>query len=140
MKELKPGLVLETVREVTRNESARELGSGTLEVFGTPAMALMVEQVCLEMVGTYLEDGQTTVGVKLELNHIAPTPLGDLVRIQAEVVKVEKQVIHFKATIWDSVELIGEANHQRVIIDIERFLNRVEKKISDLPNSSASLA
>ena len=57
-----------------------------------------------------------------------------------EVVKVEKQLIQFKATVWDSVELIGEADHQRVIIDVERFLNRVEKKVSGLPNGSASLA
>ena len=136
MKELQPGLVLDTTREVTRKESAQELGSGTLDVFGTPAMALMVEQACLEMVDDYLEEGQTTVGVQIHLSHLAPTPLGDVVRVKAEVVSVEKHLIEFKAMIWDSVELIGEASHQRAIIDIERFLRRVEKKTSNLSKSS----
>jgi len=131
MKELQPGLVFETTREVTRKESAQELGSGTLDVFGTPAMALLVEQACLEMVERYLEDGQTTVGIQLHLSHLAPTPIGDRVRIKVEIIAVEKHLIHFKAMIWDSVELIGKASHQRAIIDIERFLRRANKKSSN---------
>jgi fluoroacetyl-CoA thioesterase len=137
MSELQPGLTLERTREVTRNESAQKLGSGTLEVFATPAMALMIEQACLEMVEGYLEQDQTTVGIHLELNHLAPTPLGDVVRIKAELVKMEKHVFYFEAKVWDSTELIGEASHQRALIDTERFLRRVAKKKSDLDLSSS---
>lgn len=136
MSKLQPGLVFETISEVTRKESARELGSGTLEILGTPAMALFVEQACLGMVESYLKDGQTTVGVQLRLHHLAPTPLGDKVRVKAEVVGVEEHLIYFKATIWDSMEIIGDAEHQRAIIDIERFQRRVAKKSSSLSTDS----
>ena len=137
MSELQPGLILEMTREVTSKESAQELGSGTVEVFATPAMALMIEQACLKMVAGYLEQDQTTVGIHLELNHLAPTPLGDVVRVEAELIKMEKNVFHFEAKVWDSTELIGEASHQRALIDTERFLRRVAKKKSDLDLSSS---
>lgn len=132
MSELQPGLVFETTREVTRKESAQELGSGTVDVFGTPAMALFVEQACVEMVDHHLGDGKTSVGVKLSLSHLAPTPIGDFIKVKVEVISVDDRMIHFSAKIWDSVELIGEVVHQRAIIDIERFQQRVEKKSSDL--------
>jgi len=137
MSELQPGLILEMTREVTRKESAQELGSGTVEVFATPAMALLIEHACLKLVQSHLEQDQTTVGIHLELNHLAPTPLGDVVRVKAELVKVEKHVIHFEAKVWDSAELVGEASHQRAIIDTERFLRRVAKKKSDLDLSAS---
>ena len=135
MKEIQPGLIIEIEREVTRDESAQTLGSGTLDVFGTPAMALRVEQACLELVDDYLEEGQTTVGVKLQLSHLAPTPLADKVRVKAEIIAIEKHIIEFKAMIWDSAELIGEAKHKRAIIDIQRFQRRVDKKAFNLPRS-----
>ena len=138
MSELQPGLVHEITREITRKESAEELGSGTLEVLGTPAIALWVEQACLEMVAPYLEDGQTTVGIQLQLKHLAPTPLGDTVHIKTEILEVVKHVIQFKVMIWDSVDLIGEAGHQRAIIDVERFQKRVDKKSSSLSTHSDS--
>jgi len=125
---LEVGLIKETRSEVTPERSAITLGSGTLDVLGTPAIAIMVEQICRGMVDPLLEDGQTTVGSKLNIRHIAPTPVGDVVRLQAEVISFEKNTIIFEVKIWDSVELVGEVNHHRVIIDVDRFLKRVRIK------------
>ena len=138
MNNLVPGLVSETTQLVTKEESASELGSGTLEVFGTPAMALLVEQLCLEMVEGFLEEGQTTVGVDIKVQHLAPTPIGDSVHVKAEILEVDNVLIHFKATIWDSSELVGEVEHTRAIIDIERFQRRVDKKKTNLALDSKS--
>jgi fluoroacetyl-CoA thioesterase len=125
---LEAGLLRETTYEVNPDQSAITLGSGTLEVLGTPAIAIMVEQICRGMVDSMLEDGQTTVGSKLNIRHIAPTPIGDVVRLRAEVVSFEKNTIIFEVKIWDSVELVGEVNHHRAIIDVDRFLKRVRNK------------
>ena len=125
---LEAGFIKETTCEITPERSAITLGSGTLDVLGTPAIAIMVEQICRGMVDPLLEDGQTTVGSKLNIRHIAPTPVGDVVRLQAEVISFEKNTIIFEVKIWDSVELVGEVNHHRVIIDVDRFLKRVRIK------------
>lgn len=125
---LKIGLVREAVEEVTLERSAPRLGSGTLEVLGTPAIALMVEKICREMVDPLLDASQTTVGSLITIHHLAPTPVGDRIRLKAEIVSIEKNVINFEVRIMDSVELIGEANHQRVIIDVDRFLKRIHGK------------
>ena len=129
-KVLEVGLFCEMTCEVTPERSAVTLGSGTLEVLGTPAIAIMVEQICRGMVDPLLEEGQTTVGSKLSIRHIAPTPIGDVVRLRAELVSYEKNVIIFEIKIWDSLELVGEVGHQRVIIDVDRFLKRVRDKSS----------
>lgn len=125
---LEVGLVRETTYEVNPERSAITLGSGTLDVLGTPAIAIMVEQVCRGMVDPLLGDGQTTVGSMLNVRHLAPTPIGDVVQLQAEVVSYEKNIIEFKVMIRDSVELVGEVDHHRVIIDTDRFLKRVQNK------------
>lgn len=126
--ELRIGLVREVVEEVTQERSAPRLGSGTLEVLGTPAIAIMVEQICREIVDPLLDASQTTVGSQITIQHLAPTPVGDKIRLKAEIIFIEKNVIHFEVKIMDSVELIGEASHQRVIIDVDRFLKRIHGK------------
>jgi fluoroacetyl-CoA thioesterase len=84
------------------------------------------------MVAPLLPKGNDTVGVDIHVRHLAPTPVGGKVRIRAEVVAVDDKVIVFKAQLWDDDELVGEADHQRVVIDVERFLNRVQDKVSRL--------
>jgi fluoroacetyl-CoA thioesterase len=128
MEELKVGLVSEAAYDVTPERTAKVIGSGTLDVFGTPAMAALVEKICLQMVDPILPEGQTTVGSQIDVHHLAPTPVGDRVRLRAEIVSVEKNMIDFDVNIWDSVELVGTARHQRVILNVDRFLKRVHAK------------
>jgi fluoroacetyl-CoA thioesterase len=128
VRKLRKGLSSEIWQEVTPKQSAKVLGSGTLDVFATPSMALMVESVCLEMIDGLLDGSQTTVGTRIQLDHLAPTPIGDRIHLKAEIQSIEENVIDFRVDIWDSVDLIGQASHRRVIIDKERFMKRLQRK------------
>jgi predicted thioesterase len=123
-----PGLSAEASQMVTLDRTAAHVGSGSLRVFATPAMVLMIEEVCRKMVEPYLEAGQSTVGVSLKVRHLAPTPVGLNVRVRAEVAAFEDGVITFTAEAWDEVEKIGEAEHKRAVIEVDRFLQRVRRK------------
>jgi fluoroacetyl-CoA thioesterase len=130
---LKPGLAGQASLTVDEGRTAAHLGSGTLRVFATPSMVLLIEDVCRRMVEPYLAAGESTVGISLKVRHLAPTPMGQTVRCRAEVVAVEGVVITFRAEVWDPAEKIGEAEHKRAVIDVERFLHRVEAKAGASP-------
>ena len=101
------GMTCEDQEQVTPEISAEHVGSGTLRVYATPAMALFIERVCRSMVDPLLPEGNLTVGVHLELHHLAPTPVGDQVRLKARIVAVEGKSMTFEADIWDSHEVVG---------------------------------
>ncbi|TET82284.1 MAG: hypothetical protein E3J37_07640 [Anaerolineales bacterium] len=125
---IEPGMVAEAIQEVTCELTALHVGSGDLQVYATPAMVALVEQTCTSMVMPLLPKGQTSVGTELHIRHLAPTPMGGMVRIRAEVVDVRDNLITFNARIWDEVELVGEVEHQRAVIGVERFMRRVDAK------------
>ena len=129
-----PGMVCEATQKVTPELTASHIGSGSLQVFATPAMCALVEKTCASMVAPQLAEDQTTVGVMLHIHHVAPTPVGSEVRLRAEVLEFQENLIIFKAQIWDEVELVGNAEHHRVVVDEERFLRRVRTK-SNPPSS-----
>jgi predicted thioesterase len=91
-------------------------------------MVAFVEQTCRKLVEPRLPEGMTTVGIAITVRHSAPTPLGGKVSIQAEIVLIEKNVISFQTELWDETEKIGEAAHERAVIEIDRFTERVQKK------------
>jgi predicted thioesterase len=126
------GLKAEATQEVTPELTATHIGSGSLSVYATPAMASLIEHTCASMVSELLPEGQTTVGVEIHLRHLAPTPVNSVVQIRAEVVTVDNNLISFNAQIFDEVELVGEAEHRRAVIEIDRFLKRVDAKVSEL--------
>ncbi|MEE8122120.1 MAG: thioesterase family protein [Anaerolineales bacterium] len=128
IQEISVGNRIEDTQQVTLERVASNLGSGTLQVYATPAMVAFVEQTCRKLVEPHLPEGMTTVGIALTVRHIAPTPLGRKVSIQAEIVRIEKNVISFQTAIWDEMEKIGEATHKRAVIEIDRFTARVQKK------------
>ncbi len=128
IQEIAVGNCIEDTQLVTLERVASNLGSGTLQVYATPAMVAFVEQTCRKLVEPHLPEGTTTVGIALTVRHIAPTPLGRKVSVQAEIVLIEKSVISFQATIWDEIEKIGEVAHERAVIEIDRFTARVLKK------------
>ncbi len=128
IQEITIGNRIEDTQQVTLERVASHLGSGSLQVYATPAMVAFVERTCRKLVEPYLPEGMTTVGIALTVRHIAPTPLGRKVSIQAEIVLVEKNVISFQAELWDEMEKIGEVAHERAVIEIDRFTARVQKK------------
>ena len=126
--ELEPGDSIETTQLVDEGKVASHLGSGSLQVYATPAMVTFIEHTCRKLVEPHLPDGQTSVGVALSVRHLAPTPMGATVSIRAEILKIEGQLVTFRAIVRDEIEEIGEAEHTRAIIDTDRFLRRVASK------------
>jgi len=113
---------------VVPENTAAAVGSGALEVFSTPSMIALMEKAALECVAPFLEEGQTTVGIKLQVDHLAATPLGLAVRAEAELVSVDRRVLNFKVAAYAADELIGEGFHQRCIVDAERFMSKAQAK------------
>jgi fluoroacetyl-CoA thioesterase len=125
---IRAGMRIEAEQEVTQDRVAAHLGSGSLQVYATPAMVTFIEHTCRALIEPLLPPGQTTVGTFIELEHMAPTPLGAQVRIEASVIEVEGRRVAFQAQVWDAEEQIGQARHDRFIIDEARFLERVQRE------------
>ena len=113
---------------VTGENTASALGSGRLCVLATPALAGLVERTCWESVEPLLEEGETTVGTALAIKHLAPTPVGMKVTCQSELVAVEGRKLVFKITASDACGVVGEADHERFIIQNEKFLKKANSK------------
>jgi fluoroacetyl-CoA thioesterase len=127
---IKVGMKIEAKQPVTPERAAAHIGSGSLQVYATPAMVTFVEHTCRQLIEPHLPAGQTTVGTRIELEHLAPTPIGGTIHIEARVIEIEGRRIECSAEIRDEQELVGRARHERFIIDEKRFLERVEGKAS----------
>ena len=125
---LQPGLNAEVKLIVGEKETAVHVGSGSLEVYATPALVALMENAAVRTVEGYLSPGQTTVGGRIDVRHIAATPVGMEVHVRAELVEVQGRKLTFHIKAWDIVELIGEANHFRYVIDKDEFMCRVGEK------------
>lgn len=98
------------------------------DVFGTPFLGGLFEGVSADLMAPHLAPGEQSVGVSMNLKHTAPTPLGQEIRAVTEVTQVEGRKITFKLEAFDEKEKIGEAVHERFIINAEKFNQRVEGK------------
>ena len=128
MEQIVPGLVGETEMVVREENTARHLGSGNVAVLATPEVVRLMEKAAVAAVDHLLPDGYRTVGVAVNARHLAATPVGMTVRAQAELVAVEGRKLTFRVAAFDEMEKIGEGEHKRVIIYLERFKERVEAK------------
>ncbi|MBP3816037.1 MAG: thioesterase family protein [Firmicutes bacterium] len=113
---------------VTKELTAAAVGSGLLEVYGTPYMIALMEETCHTSIGQFLEEGQGTVGISLEIKHTAATPVGMKVWCESQLVEVDGKRLVFKVQAFDQVGPIGEGTHQRFIIDNEKFLEKTNSK------------
>jgi fluoroacetyl-CoA thioesterase len=128
MNELASGLSAELEHTVTDADTASKWGSGLVPVFSTPALVGLMESAAVAALEGHLSPGQTTVGGHIDVHHLAATPVGMQVRARAELASVEGRKLFFKIQAWDAAELIGEAEHERFIVDEARFLARVQAK------------
>lgn len=128
MPDVQPGLASEVTAIVDENTVATAVGSGTVAVYATPAMLALMEAAAVAALAPVLPEGQSSVGIGLELEHVAATPAGERVRAQAEVTEVQERTVTFLVQAWDEHELIGTGTHVRYIIDTARFMRRVEAK------------
>ena len=113
---------------VTNENTAKTMGSGTLDVFATPALVALAEKTCWQSVAPALEAGSGTVGTKLELEHTAPTPVGMTVTCHSELVAVEGRKLTFKVTLVDEKGPVGGGTHERFVIFEEKFAAKAEAK------------
>jgi fluoroacetyl-CoA thioesterase len=94
-------------------------------VFATPMMILMMENAALNAIRQFLDPGESAIGTKVDVSHMAATPVGHRVRAEAEVVGVTGRQIQFRVAAWDEAEQIGTGTHERVVIDLKRLEKRL---------------
>lgn len=128
---LEPGLSAEVELTVGVTDTAAHLGSGSLAVFATPALVALMENAAIRALEGNLPPGHSTVGGKIEVCHLAATPVGMRVRAHAELIEVQGRKLNFRIQAWDEVELIGEADHVRFLIEEDTFIERVRTKRSE---------
>jgi len=128
MPELVTGLSAEFEHTVTETDTASHWGSGGLPVFSTPALVGLMESAAVVALRGHLPPGQTTVGGHIDVHHLAATPVGMQVHARAELIAIEGRKLVFKVLAWDEVELIGEANHERFVVDEAKFMAKVDRK------------
>ena len=127
--QLKPGLSGTAEIVVGTRDTAPHVGSGKIGVLATPIMVNLMEAAALQAVERLMPPGHQTVGTHLDVRHFAATPVGLRVRAHAELTRVEGRTLTFRIHAEDEREPIGEGIHERLIINVERFDQRMQKKI-----------
>ena len=127
--EITVGMKAEVFSFVEKEDTAKEVGSGSLLVYATPCMVALMEGAACEAIAECLNDSQTSVGTALNIEHISATPVGLEVRAEAEVIAVEGKVITFEVRAFDEVGEIGKGTHKRAIVNAQRFLDKTYSKL-----------
>jgi predicted thioesterase len=130
---LRPGMQREETFRVEEEHAAIHIGSGSSRVLATPWMIAFMERVSHRLLSENLPPGYSSVGVVVDVRHLAPTPIGETVRVRAEIIELNEMKVALVVQAWDKQDLVGEGRHQRVVIDEARFLKRVEAKIPNGP-------
>jgi predicted thioesterase len=126
-KNLKPGLSHHMEFVVEEEHTASHLGSGTVRVLSTPTMILFMERTARIMMDEYLPDTHTSVGAQVNVRHLAPSPVGNTVRAEVEITSVDGNKVMLNVAVWDGEEKVGNGQHERFVIDKERFFRRFNK-------------
>lgn len=116
---------------VTEDNSANAFGSGLLEVFATPAMAALIEKTAWMSVNPYMNDGEGTVGTVLNIRHLAATPSGMTVYCESELIEVDGRRLLFHVDVYDSKGKVGEGEHERFVINNEKFMVKAVKRAQE---------
>jgi predicted thioesterase len=128
MDELHPGLAGSVTWTATERHSAEAWGSGAVPVFSTPSLVGLMETAAMEALRGRLSESDTTVGTRIEVSHLAATPIGDDVRAEATLTSVDGRRLTFDLVAYDSSQKIGEGRHERVIVSRDRFLARMGRR------------
>ena len=136
LSELRPGLVGAADLRVGVEHTAPSIGSGAIPVLGTPVMINLMEGAALAAVEHLLPTGHQSLGIHLDVRHIAATPIGMRVRATAELTSVDGRTLTFRVEARDERETIGDGTHQRVVVNVARFDQRVQAKAGESPSAS----
>jgi len=128
LQEIRPGLAATVEIVVGTRDTAAHVGSGKIGVLATPILVTLLESAALQAVEKFMPAGQQTVGTRLDISHTAATPVGMRVRAHAELVEVDGRKLTFRLHAEDEIETIGGGIHERLMISVERFDQRMQKK------------
>lgn len=134
---LRPGMELKKDYTVTRDDTARVIGSGGLDVLATPVLSAWIENAAYEMAGLWLPEDKTTVGGEITVKHIAPSPVGLKVRVQVRLKDIDRKKLSFDVEAWDTVQKIAEGSHVRFVVDKQAFMQKVSAKRDPEPAEEA---
>lgn len=123
------GMKGEAFTDVERTDTAAEVGSGSLLVYATPCMVALMEGAACNAIEAAVPEDKSTVGIELNIRHIAATPVGMEVRAEAEVTAMEGSIITFAVTAYDESGKIGEGTHKRAVVTSQRFLEKTYAKL-----------
>ena len=126
MDTLKVGMKFTQEWEVTE---ARTTQRGDYKIFSTPSMTGLVENTASELIRPHLKPGQGQVGMFVTVRHMASTPLGKKVRAEAELIGIDRRRLSFKVKIYDEVEQVGESEHDRIVVDLDKYFEKLKKKM-----------
>ncbi len=126
---LRTGIARMMTDVVTEENTARSLGSGSLAVYGTPAMLLLVEKAAVALLEGRLEEGMTSVGTRLDVEHLAPTPVGGKVSCAVTLIKIEDRKLTFRVLVEDQTGIIGKGTHERFLVDADRFQAKADSRV-----------
>jgi predicted thioesterase len=128
---LRPGLAGAAELLVGVEHTAPSIGSGVIPVLGTPVMINLMEGAALAAMEHLLPAGHQSLGIHLNVRHVAATPIGMRVRAIAELTNVDGRTLTFRVEARDEMEVIGDGIHQRVVVNVARFDQRVQRKASE---------
>lgn len=127
---LQPGIKGQATLTVCDGNTAKTMGSGSLEVLATPAMVALMEQAAAQSVSLCLEEGQTTVGTAMQIQHLSATPIGMHVTAESELLQIDGRKLLFSVSAFDEKGLIGQGTHERFVVDAARFMAKAASKRS----------
>ena len=116
-------------RVVDTDITAEKMGSGELTVFATPAMVALIEETCWRSVAQKFGAEMSTVGSRLEISHLAPTPVGMKVWCESELIEEDGRKLKFAVKVYDEAGLVGEGVHERFVVDREKFMSKAQAKL-----------
>ena len=130
---LRTGLVGLAELLVADEHTAPRVGSGKVRVLATPVMINLIEAAALDCAEGLLPPGHQSLGIRLDIRHFAATPVGMTVRARAELVSIDGRTLSFRVSAEDARETIGDGAHERVVVNVERFDARINRKLVDRP-------
>lgn len=126
MDTLQAGMTLTVEHEVTEAMTTQR---GDYKVFSTPSMVQFCESAAGQLIASHLKPGQGQVGIVVTIRHLGPTPMGKRVRAEVELTGIDRRRLSFKIRVFDDIEQVGEAEHDRFIVDLDKYQAKLKKKI-----------
>lgn len=119
-------------KTVTEDMLAVNVGSGSLNVLATPVVVALMEEASAHLADTILEEGITTVGTMLEIQHISPTPLSGKIKVESVLAEQNNRVFRFDVRAYDNCGMIAQGSHTRMSVKSEKFQKKADEKIGEV--------